>query len=276
MPVRQEMRGRKVANGDETEDIYDTGSEKQDQIASELLQNLSHEFRTPLNAIIGFSEMIDMEAWGPVNPKYREHTQNILEAANRLKEAVNDVLDSAKLDSGLIEVSPESFSLKSVIRSCEEKVASLLKRKNVRIINGDRNIDVILYNDRQCLEMCLCKMISSAVREAREGEQLTLSVLISSNAQVRIEVPLLGQKIPEAESETLFNKITKDPAGQSGGDFATQNHEPRNHEPRLAPGYGLSIARDLARLIGGDLKSHCDRGYVSHLVLTVGNYPQQS
>ena len=246
-------------------------SDKEDHIASELLQNLSHEFRTPLNAIIGFSEMIDMEAWGPVNEQYREHTKNILSAANLLKDAVNDVLDSAKLDSGLIEVTPESFSLKSIIDACAEKIAPLAKSKKVKFHSSSDNIDVILYNDRQCLEMCLSKLISSAMKKAGEGDTLNLSVLMSSNAQVRIEVPLLGQKISEKDAETLFQKVIN-------GASETKKYEKSEKisTPRLAPGYGLSVARDLARLIGGDLSCHCQDGFVTHLVLTISNYPHNS
>ncbi len=245
--------------------------EKEDHIASELLQNLSHEFRTPLNAIIGFSEMIDMEAWGPVNEQYREHTKNILSAANLLKDAVNDVLDSAKLDSGLIEVTPESFSLKSIIDTCAEKITPLATSKKIKFHSSSDNIDVILYNDRQCLEMCLGKMISSAMKKAREGDFMNLSVLMSSNAQVRIEVPLLGQKITEDDTEKLFQKVAND------GDRSGNNGKAEKiSTPRLAPGYGLSVARDLARLIGGDLSCHCQDGYVSHLVLTIANYPQNA
>ncbi|WP_321397471.1 sensor histidine kinase [Emcibacter sp.] len=246
----------------------DTGGEKEDHIASELLQNLSHEFRTPLNAIIGFSEMIDMEAWGPVNEQYREHTKSILSAANLLKDAVNDVLDSAKLDSGLIEITPESFSLKSIIDDCAEKIAPLAQSKKVKFRSSSDNIDVILYNDRQCLEMCLSKMISSAMKKAHEGDIMNLSVMMNSNAQVRIEVPLLGQKIAEKDAKNLFQKVLK-----STDESENIKNSKKNPAPRLAPGYGLSVARDLARLIGGDLSCHCQDGYVQHLVLTISNYP---
>ena len=246
-------------------------ADNEDHIASELLQNLSHEFRTPLNAIIGFSEMIDMEAWGPVNEQYREHTKSILKAANLLKDAVNDVLDSAKLDSGLIEVTPESFSLKSIIDACAEKIAPLAKSKKVKFHSSSDNIDVILYNDRQCLEMCLSKLISSAMKKAPEGDTLNLSVLMSSNAQVRIEVPLLGQKITEKDAETLFQKVINEAPGSKNNEKAE-----KNSSPRLAPGYGLSVARDLARLIGGDLSCHCQDGFITHLVLTISNYPHNT
>jgi signal transduction histidine kinase len=272
-PVPDAPRTKVTAQEVTEQEISDqeaTG-EKEDHIASELLQNLSHEFRTPLNAIIGFSEMIDMEAWGPVNEQYREHTKSILSAANLLKDAVNDVLDSAKLDSGLIEVSPESFSLQSIIDACAEKITPLAQSKKVKFHSGKDNIDVILYNDRQCLEMCLGKMISSAMKKAGEGDEMNLSVLMNSNAQVRIEVPLLGQKIAENETEKLFQKVAKGP-----DESENNEKDEKNFGPRLAPGYGLSVARDLARLIGGDLSCHCQNGYVSHLVLTIANYPHNA
>lgn len=238
-----------------------------EEVAAELLQNISHEFRTPLNAIIGFSEMIDMEAWGPVNKQYHDNIKNILTAAVHLKEAVNDVLDSAKLDAGLMPISPESFSLKAILRNCLTNVDVMAKEKHVELLDNDNNIDVILYNDKQSVELCLTKMLTSTIRRANGHETIGPSVLINSNAQVRIELPVLGPRIMEENAAEIFQKLEMNP-----------DHEKEylesgiKTEPQIAAGFGLSIAQDLAQLIGGDISVHCTRGYVSHLVLTLSNY----
>ncbi|MBT6036544.1 MAG: hypothetical protein HOH18_08735 [Kordiimonadaceae bacterium] len=137
-----------------------------DEVASEMLHNLSHEFRTPLNAIIGFSQMIDNEMWGPISDKYRKNTKDIINAANHLKEAVNNILDSAKIDAGLIEPSPESFSLKSVIQDAMRAIAPIIESKEIRVTGIDDNIDVILFNDKHCIILCLIKIITFATKHA--------------------------------------------------------------------------------------------------------------
>ena len=242
-----------------------------EEVAAELLQNISHEFRTPLNAIIGFSEMIDMEAWGPVNKQYHDNIKNILTAAVHLKEAVNDVLDSAKLDAGLMQISPESFSLKAILRNCLTNVDVMAKEKHVELLDNDNNIDVILYNDKQSVELCLTKMLTSIIRRAGGHESIGPSILINSNAQVRIELPVLGPKIKEENAAEIFHKLEIRPDHENN--YLENDHKT---EPQIASGFGLSIAQDLAHLIGGDISAHSTRGYVSHLVLTLSNYDPAS
>lgn len=241
-----------------------------EDIAAELLQNLSHEFRTPLNAIIGFSEMIDMEAWGPVNEQYHNHTRNILEAAGHLKEAVNDVLDSAKLDSGLMDVTPESFSLKTVIKNSLENILPLAQSHGVTVDSGDNNIDVILYNDKQSVELCLTKMLASSIKRAHKHNIIRLAVMVSSKAEVRIEIPLLGEKIPEKNASSLFEKIQKIPKRED-----SEGSEEKKFNAKISSTFGLSIAKKLANLIGGDIITHSVKGLVTHLALTITNHPHQ-
>ncbi len=239
--------------------------------AEELLHNLSHEFRTPLNAIIGFSEMIDMETWGPVNQQYHQNIKNILTAAVQLKEAVNDVLDSAKLEAGLMQITPESFSLKSVLKNCQENVEAMAVENNVQMMDNDNNIDVILYNDKQSVELCLTKMYASIIKRATGGETISPSVLINSNAQVRIELPVIGFKIAEKDATKMFQRLKTEPDEQ-------KNIAPSDvkYEPKISSGFGLSIAQSLAHMIGGDILIHTAHGYITHLVLTLSNHDPAS
>lgn len=242
--------------------------ENQDKVASELLHNLSHEFRTPLNAIIGFSQMIDNEMWGPVSERYRKNTKDIINAANHLKEAVNNILDSAKLDAGLIEPSPESFSLKSVIQDAMDTITPILESKELVVSGIDDNIDVILYNDKHCIALCLIKIITFATRYANIGDELHLSVLVNSNAQVRIEIPLLNQSLDAEKTKDLFLKTYNLKDNSSKG--ATKNSE---FETKIASGFGLSVAQDVAKLIGGELSTMSENGKITHVVLTISTYP---
>ncbi len=242
-----------------------------EKIASELLQNLSHEFRTPLNAIIGFSEMIDMEAWGPVNKQYHHNIKNILTAAGLLKEAVNDVLDSAKLEAGLMEISPESFSLKTVLKDCLENVDEMAREHHVQLQQNDNNIDVILYNDKQSVELCLTKILTATLKKSSGHEVLSPSVLINSNAQVRIEIPLLGPEIREENAPKIFQKLQTEPENNH-----ITSHMNLKYEPKISSGFGLSIAQNLAHMIGGDISAHSVRGRITHLVLTLSNHKKDN
>lgn len=240
----------------------------QEEVASEMLQNLSHEFRTPLNAIIGFSQMIDNEMWGPVSKRYRRNTKDIINAANHLKEAVNNILDSAKMEAGLIEPSPESFSLKAVIQDAMNAIAPILETKELSVSGIDDNIDVILYNDKHCIMLCLIKIITFATKDTEGGEDLHISVLVNSNAQVRIEIPLIKMNVDEAHASGLFQKTHN---LIDGNESTTASNT--EFETKISSGFGLSVAQDIAKLIGGELSTLSHEGKVSHVVLTISTYP---
>ncbi|MCF8473050.1 MAG: hypothetical protein K9G26_00020 [Emcibacter sp.] len=248
-------------------ETIDHTKEYSDEYANELLHNLSHEFRTPLNAIIGFSEMIEMETWGAVNTQYHQNIKNILTAAQHLKEAVNDVLDSAKIEAGLMQINPESFSLKSVIKNCMKNVENMADSSNIKIAENNKNIDVILYNDRQSVELCLTKILTSTIKRGQDGDIITPSVLINSNAQVRIEIPILGPKIDEKNQDNLFQRLKREPEIKK-----ISPSDAINYESKISPNFGLSIAQNLAHMIGGDISTHAERGFLTHFVLTLSNY----
>lgn len=239
-------------------------AENQDEVASELLHNLSHEFRTPLNAIIGFSQMIDSEMWGPVSDNYKKNTKDIIHAANHLKEAVNNILDSAKLEAGLIEPTPESFSLKAAIQDAMRALSPILESKEINISGIEDNIDVILYNDKYCVILCLIKMITYAMRNAEVGDDLHINVMVNSNAEVRIEIPLLNQHIKEEDSHELFKKVNN---------LNSSKSENSQFEAKIASGFGLSVAQDIAKILGSEITAMHKNAYISHIVLTISTYP---
>jgi len=242
-----------------------------DDVTTELLQNISHEFRTPLNAIIGFSEMIDMETWGPVNAQYHKNTKNILTAAGHLKEAVNDVLDSARLEAGLMQFDPESFSLKSVLKNSQENVKRLADEHQVEFLSNSNNIDVILYNDKQSVELCLTKILSSIIKRASGGETIRPSVLINSNAQVRVEIPILGPRIHEKNTNKMFEKVKTEP-----DEPIDSPENDIKYTPKISPSFGLHVAKSLANMIGGNISVHTSEGYVTHLALILSNHEPAS
>ncbi len=255
---------------------FDAPLEDQDDIASELLHNLSHEFRTPLNAIIGFSQMIDNQMWGPVSDPYRKNTKDIIDAANKLKEAVNNILDGAKIEAGLIKPSPSSFSLKTIIQESMLSLAPVLESKEINISGINDNIDVILYNDKSCIILCLIKMITFATKDAPVGSDLHISVLVNSNAQVRIEISLINMNIDEQNAETLFEKLIHPSTflNKNGENTAQSNTQiNKDYSTKIASGFGLSVAQDIAKLIGGNLSTLSKNGKITHIVLTISTYP---
>tara|TARA_B100001540_G_scaffold205822_1_gene181264 strand:+ start:1927 stop:4206 length:2280 start_codon:yes stop_codon:yes gene_type:complete len=236
--------------------------------AVEMMQQLSHEFRTPLNAIIGFSEMIDTEAWGPINDRYHKQTHNILSAAHNLKNVVNDILDAAKLDAQIEELHPESFSLKALLKDCLQTIEAEARDRRVSIESGDNNIDVIVHNDPKAIAFCITKMLIASIEGAQAGDSMSLSILVNSDGHIRIETPLLGEKITDSEQENLFIEpdfLDKKDNNRPAPDIFSK---------KIGPGFGLAIARKMAERLGGTLNVVSQDGLVTHLALQISNLPK--
>jgi len=147
----------------------------------------------------------------------------------------------------------------------------MAEKNKVHLSDNGNNIDVILYNDKQSVELCLTKMLASVIKRATGGEAISLSVLINSNAQVRIEMPILGPEINEQDKDKLFQKLKTEPDEQK----KSPKYD-NGYEPKISSNYGLSIAKDLAIMIGGDISCHSSQGKVTHLVLTLSNHELSS
>jgi signal transduction histidine kinase len=233
----------------------------QETAITDLLQNLSHELRTPLNAIIGFSEMIEMEVWGPVNEQYHTQTRHILLAARGLKEAIDNVLDSAKLDAGLMDNSPKDFSLKSIIEHSLSSVLPYADQLNVITSEKAVDFDITLHRDQNIIELCLTKIFTRALANADKGEKLDVTVRMDLKGQTIITIPLLGPPISSDQKDIMFQKI----AYPSEASDLKENSQ--SHEKIITPGFGLSVARDLANLIGAELRIETDGEFISHFFL---------
>ncbi len=181
-----------------------------------------------------------------------------------MKEAVNNILDSAKLEADLIESTPESFSLKSAIQEAMKAISPILESKEINVSGIEDNIDVILYNDKYCIILCLIKMITYGIRNAEIGDDLHITVMVNSNAEVRIEIPLLNQSIKEEDSQKLFQKVNN---------LNTTKTKNSQFEAKISSGFGLSVAQDIAKIVGSEITTMNKNAYISHIVLTISTYP---
>ena len=147
-------------------------------------------------------------------------------------------------------------------------IAPIIESREIQVSGIDDNIDVILYNDKHCVILCLIKIITFATRHANIGDNFHLSVLVNSKAQVRIEIPLINQNINEQNADDLFQKThnlqnRNDDSKSDNTEFGT----------KIAAGFGLSVAQDIAKMIGGKISTMAENGKVTHVVLTISTYP---
>lgn len=133
----------------------------------EFLTSISHEIRTPINAVMGFNELIKRETSVPSLKEYSGHIDN---AAHHLLTIVNDLLDMEKMQSGKLVISPESYEPKKVIQSVYFMLALKAKEKGLDFIYSyDENIPGKLFGDEVRIRQIIINLMTNAIKYTQEG-----------------------------------------------------------------------------------------------------------
>jgi signal transduction histidine kinase len=209
------------------------------RLKSEFLANVSHELRTPLTSIIGFAEVL--REGSEVNPdsSTARYLENILISGRILLEIINDLLDLAKIEAGRAELRLESVRVDQI---CSTLVEFMRPQANER--NLEFNFEVgpglpIMITDRGKVRQILFNLLSNAVKFTPPQGAVTLRVARDGADMVRLSVTDTGPGIAEKDLPIVFEKFRQ--ADQS----TTREHE--------GTGLGLAIAKELARLLGGEI-----------------------
>ncbi|MFC1608058.1 ATP-binding protein [Candidatus Latescibacterota bacterium] len=154
---------------------YTAEVEKATRAKSEFLANMSHELRTPLNAIIGFSELLGQLSFGELNEKQSRYVVNILSSGNHLLTLINDILDLSKVEAGMLEFSPERFSITEALEAAESLIRGYAGKKSISI---DFSVDEKLggmYADLTRFKQILYNILSNAVKFTPEEGKVSLN-----------------------------------------------------------------------------------------------------
>ncbi|HJV28110.1 MAG TPA: ATP-binding protein [Aromatoleum sp.] len=142
---------------------------------SEFLSSMSHELRTPLNAILGFSQLLKSDPGAPLNADQDESLDEILRAGKHLLALINEVLDLARIESGRLELAPESVELAPLAQECLSLVRPLADARHIALVAHVPE-DCLLRVDRLRLRQLLVNLLSNAVKYNRDGGAVRLVV----------------------------------------------------------------------------------------------------
>jgi signal transduction histidine kinase len=220
---------------------------------SEFLANMSHELRTPMNAIIGFTRLVMRRSREVLAPRQYENLEKILVSAEHLLSLINDVLDLAKVEAGRTEVYPVEFVLGPMLAECLHTVEPLLKGERVRLMQEVADDLPTLYTDRDKVKQILMNLLSNAMKFTHAGT-ITLTAR-SHKDRIIMGVADTGIGIPEAALAHIFEEF------QQVDSSTTREYG--------GTGLGLTISRQFARLMGGDITVQSTVGVGSTFTLTL-------
>ena len=226
------------------------------QIASNsktmFLSNMSHDIRTPMNAVLGFTRLLAIDAENPV--KVREYTKKIMASGQHLLSLINDVLDVSKIESGKVVLNFAQFTLSELVASVDAIIHPMAKAKNQKFhmeVTGVRH--ECLIGDETRLNQVLLNLLSNAVKYTQAGGNIWLRILglkqrSSQYEHLRIEVEDDGFGMTPEFLETIFDAFTR-------AENSTTNKV-------QGTGLGMAITKSIVELMGGtiDVSSEVDKG----------------
>ena len=221
------------------------------------LATMSHEIRTPLNGIIGMSGML---AHSLEDETRRNYAQMIASSGKALLGLLNDTLDLSKIAAGRFTLQPEDFSLACLLREATSLYQGRAAEKGIQLLlELDESLPASVTADPVRVRQALTNVISNAVKFTDAGCVAVRAYAVPSRSEpgmheISVEVSDTGTGIAKADLEAIFERY-----GQSG---------PAQRQ-REGSGLGLSISRELARLMGGDLVAESNAGEGSRFTLTL-------
>jgi signal transduction histidine kinase len=225
-----------------------------DRERSAFLAALSHELRSPLNAILGFADVLTAEVDGPLSASAKDDVAQIRESGAHLLSLINDILELSALESGELRLVRERVDVSAVAHDVVREARGLVERKALRLaVEGQ---SVVARVDARRIRQILSNLVSNAIKFTSKGEVVVSVGRVGS--MVRLEVRDTGPGIPPAERTLIFEHY-KQSLAETGR--------------RRGTGLGLAITRRLVELHHGQIsvESELGRGASFVVVLPIGD-----
>lgn len=207
---------------------------------TDFLGKMSHELRTPLNAIIGFAEMSIQQSFGALNSRYLSYFRDIHGAAYHLLNIINDILDTVNIDSATVAIAARPTRLSEVIAQAKSIIAVRAEQRSINIeAVGVSDVWTVMADPGR-IRQILVNLLNNAIKFTEAGGSVGVDVRLSDTNEVEFAVWDTGVGIPPEEQDKIFESFH-----QVTTDILSA--------PSEGTGLGLTISKQLAQLMGGDI-----------------------
>ncbi len=205
------------------------------RVKDEFLANISHELRTPLTAVMGYLALMDEGLAGPVTPEQRRTIAQVKTSSEHLLELIGDLLELTTLQRGGLEVVRSTFDVREPMRDAVASTRGRADKVTLRV--SEPETGAAMSSDRRKITKMLVALLSNAYKFTQSGEIRLSAAVVNGHAVYRVEDTGIG--IPDEMQQLVFEEF-RQVDGSSTRRFG-------------GPGLGLSLARRLARLLGGEI-----------------------
>jgi len=212
-----------------------TAAEEANLAKSDFLSSMSHELRSPLNAILGFAQLMESDS-PPPSPTQRESIAQILQAGWHLLKLIDEILDLAKIESGQIPLSHEPVSLEDVVTECRTMIEPQAAQRGIALITPSFEKPLFVQADRTRVIQVLTNLLSNAVKYNVENGTVEVEYAETTPGRIRVSVRDTGEGLSPEQLTQMFQAFNR--LGQEAGGIE-------------GTGIGLVVAKQLVELMGG-------------------------
>lgn len=205
---------------------------------SDFLAVMSHELRTPLNAIAGYVDLLELGLHGPLTDEQRRALERVRENQQQLLRSITSILDFTRVEAREMHYDPRATRLGDAVHDVERRLEGQLRGKRLRYRCEGCSDDIVAFADPARLHEVLFHLLGNSIRFTPIGGEITIS-LDESADMARIQVRDTGVGIPREKLEAVFEPFAQAQTGLT--------------RPASGAGLGLTLSREYARGMGGDL-----------------------
>jgi len=234
-------------------------AERANRAKSDFISRMSHDLRTPLNAVLGFAQLLDTDA---LNEEQADSVRQILRGGQQLLELVNEVLDIARIEAGHLSLSPEPVCVEDIVQEVVNLVRPLSAPRRVQVsVDALGSCGLYVHADRLRLRQVLVNLVGNAVKYNRDHGSVNVSCERAAGDRIRLAVSDTGAGIPQGKLDLLFRPFERLGAEQSAVE---------------GTGLGLALSKGLTEAMGGRIGVHSvvDRGSTFWVDLPEAGAPQ--
>jgi cell cycle sensor histidine kinase DivJ len=229
---------------------------------SAFLASMSHELRTPLNAIIGFSDIMHDEMFGPIgNARYAEYAGLIRDSGRLLLDLISDILDTAKIEAGKMELHFDNIDLSVLAEDCARLLAQKAREAGIQMVMEVPESGIPLRGDPRAVKQIVLNLLSNALKFTPRGGHIWMKAHYD-DARVAFSVRDDGIGIPADALPRLghaFEQVATDPMLSKNG-----------------TGLGLALVNALAKKHGGDMRIESVESEGTTVTVTLARVPPEA
>ncbi len=212
-------------------------ADKANLAKSDFLSSMSHELRSPLNAILGFSQLMESDTTS-TTPSQKKSLAYILQAGWHLLTLINEILDLATVESGKVPMSQEPVALDKVMLECRNMIENQAEQRDIKLHFPQFDIPLYVRADRTRLKQVLINLLSNAIKYNSKHGKTEVTCIENTPGRVRISIEDSGAGLHPDQIAQLFQPFNR--LGQNSGS-------------EEGTGIGLVLSKQLVELMGGSI-----------------------